>query len=248
MKTRPYILTIAGFDPTSGAGLTADIKTFEKLKCYGLAVCTANTVQNDVDFLQCDWNSLETIKSQIEVLFNRFEINIVKIGIVENWKVLNDILDFLHTLNPTIKIVLDPVLRSSSEFTFHESNAILLEEVLSKIYLLTPNAEEIKNLFPEKDRKETIKIISGKTNLLLKGGHNKEMLGVDELFTNDGKHFKFNPKDKNCTEKHGSGCVLSSAIATYILKDYSLMKACYKGKMYTEKVLSSNKSLLGYHY
>jgi len=57
MKNRPYILTIAGFDPSGGAGLTADIKTFESLKCYGLAVCTANTVQNDTAFSACYWNA-----------------------------------------------------------------------------------------------------------------------------------------------------------------------------------------------
>ena len=94
MKTRPNILTIAGFDPSNGAGLTADIKTFEALKCYGLAVCTANTVQNDIEFKDCHWISKSVIKKQIEVLFTQFKIDVVKIGIVENWKILSEIVDF----------------------------------------------------------------------------------------------------------------------------------------------------------
>ena len=71
MKKRPNVLTIAGFDPSSGAGLSADIKTFEALKCYGFAVCTANTIQNDTDFEECIWIDKEVMKSQISILFKK---------------------------------------------------------------------------------------------------------------------------------------------------------------------------------
>ena len=87
MKKHPKTLTIAGLDPSSGAGLTADIKTFEALKCYGLAVCTANTIQNDVEFDSCYWVDVSVIKNQIALLFKQFSINFVKIGIIENWHV-----------------------------------------------------------------------------------------------------------------------------------------------------------------
>ena len=89
MRKRPNILTIAGFDPSNGAGLTADVKTFETLKCYGLSVCTANTIQDDSEFKACHWMPVEVILDQIEVLFKRFQINYVKIGIVENWETLS---------------------------------------------------------------------------------------------------------------------------------------------------------------
>jgi hydroxymethylpyrimidine/phosphomethylpyrimidine kinase len=256
MKKRPYILTIAGFDPSNGAGLTADIKTIEALKGYGLSVCTANTIQNDVEFKTCYWTNIDVIKSQIEILFDRFTIAYVKIGIVQNWDVLNQIIDVLSEKNETIKIVLDPVLRSSSDFDFHasENNSSdqdniekQLDNVLDKIYLLTPNYNEIEELYTSKTTKETITHISGKTNLFLKGGHKKEAIGKDELFTTNGKRFVCNQKTKNVSEKHGSGCVLSAAITTYLALGFPLLKACYRAKRYTEKVLSSNSSLLGYH-
>lgn len=247
MKKRPNILSIAGFDPSSGAGLTADIKTIEALKCYGFSVSTANTVQNDVLFKSCHWTPVNIMKTQIELLFERFKIGYVKIGIVENWSVLNELVTFLLEKKPEIKIVLDPILKSSSNFNFHESNTDFFDEVLEKIYLLTPNYNEIQELYPDKNTKKTIQYISNKTNLFLKGGHRETCIGKDELFTNAGNHFVFNPKMEEISEKHGSGCVLSSAITCYLALGYPLLKACYKGKRYTEKVLSSNKSLLGYH-
>lgn len=258
MKMRPHILTIAGFDPSSGAGLTADIKTLEALKCYGFAVCTANTIQNNTDFEHCIWNDIEVIKSQISILFKKFKIDFVKIGIVRNWKVLNEIIDFLLKYNSKIKIVLDPVLRSSSSYDFHfESEKIdnedsnddkkYFEEVLQKIYLITPNYEEITRLYNDKTIEETINHISKVTNLFLKGGHRKEMIGKDELYTTKGSCFALKPKRNRITEKHGSGCVLSSAVTAYLALGFPLLKACFRGKRYTESVLSSNVTLLGYH-
>lgn len=247
MKNRPNILTIAGFDPTNGAGLTADVKTFEALKCYGLSVCTANTVQDDKAFFACHWVPTSIILNQIDVLFNRFEINFVKIGIVENWDILEIIINKLHSLNPEIKIILDPILKSSSNFDFHSNHSEKLDIILSKIYLLTPNYEEIQQLYPEKDISETIAHIQSKTNLFLKGGHHPEKLGQDALHLKNKKHFILNTRSKNCTEKHGSGCVLSSAITSYLALEFPILKACLKGKQYTEKFLSSNTCLLGFH-
>ncbi|SEK90484.1 hydroxymethylpyrimidine/phosphomethylpyrimidine kinase [Aquimarina amphilecti] len=249
MQTRPNVLTIAGFDPSSGAGLTADIKTFEALKCYGFAVCTANTIQSDTSFEECYWIDIGIIKNQIKILFKNFEIDYVKIGIIQNWKVLHDIIDFLLEKNSNVKIVLDPVLKSSSDFDFHKLSLgeNEFEEVLNKIYLLTPNYNEIKAFYPDKTIEETIKHISSKTNVFLKGGHREGMLGKDELFTKEGTSFRLNPKNKNITEKHGSGCVLSSSITAYLSQGFPLLKSCYRGKRYIEKVLSSNTSLLGYH-
>jgi len=254
MKKRPNVLTIAGFDPTSGAGLTADIKTLEALKCYGLGICTANTIQNDVAFQKCFWINIETIKNQISVLFDRFTIDYVKIGIVENWRILNAIVDFVLKHNFNAKIIVDPVLKSSSGFGFQNVSALAkqdnkadFESVLDKIYLLTPNYEEIQKLYEDKNIEETITHISGKTNVYLKGGHREETIGKDELFTKEGKHYALSPKMKNISEKHGSGCILSSAITAQLSLGFPLLKSCYRAKRYTEKVLSSNVSLLGYH-
>ncbi|MGB0897005.1 MAG: hydroxymethylpyrimidine/phosphomethylpyrimidine kinase [Flavobacteriaceae bacterium] len=247
MITRANILTIAGFDPSNGAGLTADVKTFETLKCYGLSVCTANTVQNDTDFEACYWTPSSVIIEQITVLFRRFQINYVKIGIVEDWEVLSTVIDKLLELNPEVKIILDPVLRASSNFEFHKSNTDALDKLLSKIYLITPNYKEVEQLYPELTIQDTIKYLSSKTNLFLKGGHHPEKIGKDELFTPNNQQYTLNAKLGNCSEKHGSGCVLSSAITSYLALGFPLLKACYRGKRYTEKFLSSNKNLLGFH-
>lgn len=247
MKKRPYIVTIAGFDPSNGAGLTSDVKTFETLKCYGLAVCTANTAQSDIEFHTCHWTPIEVIIEQISILFKRFDIEYAKIGIVENWQVLSKIIDTLLKLNPRIKIILDPVLRSSSNFTFHASDEAVFDQILDKIYVLTPNYDEIKQLYADKNIEQAIEYISSKTNLFLKGGHRIDKIGQDILFTFEGKQFNLNPKLSNCSEKHGSGCVLSSAITSYLALDFPLLKACYRGKHYAERFLSSNSTLLGYH-
>ena len=246
MKKRPYILSIAGFDPSGGAGLVADCKTFEALKCQGLSVCTANTIQTDTDFFECIWTSTEVIKKQIEVLFDRFDINVVKIGIVQNWETMSQIIDYLTTLNPKLKIVLDPVLRSSTNFDFQNGfDEKAFNSILEKIYVLTPNYNEIQALFPTKEINETIKMISAKTNLFLKGGHNEAEKGKDYLYTQEGILHPMNPKYTNVFPKHGSGCVLSSAIAANLALGFPLLKSCFRAKRFTEKYLGSSKELLG---
>jgi len=250
-KSRPNVLTISGFDPTNGAGLTADVKTLERLKCHALSICTANTVQTEVFFGLCEWTNTEMLHLQLETMLKKYDFEYVKIGIIENWKILNSFIDLLLAEKPNLKIVLDPVLRSSSDFEFHDTsnrfNSEVFDSVLNKIYLLTPNYEEIANLYPNKNVSETIKHISEKTNLFLKGGHNPDDIGKDKLYMNDGKEFTMNPKLKNLSEKHGSGCVLSSAITANLALGFPLLKACFRGKRYTEKFLGSNKTLLGYH-
>jgi len=250
-KQRPHVLTISGFDPSNGAGLTADVKTLERLKCYALSICSANTIQNESLFESCHWTNFELLRSQLEIIVKKYDFDYVKIGIIENWKVLNNTIDFLLGEKPSLKIVLDPILRSSSAYDFHDPqhgfDVDTFDSVIEKVFLLTPNYEEIKNLYPNKDVLETIGHISKKTNLFLKGGHNKEAIGKDSIYTKNGKMFTLNPRLNNIFEKHGSGCVLSSAITANLALGFPLLKACFRGKRYTEKFLGSNKTLLGYH-
>lgn len=246
-RVRPNILTIAGFDPSNGAGLTADIKTFEKLKCYGLAVQTANTIQTDTDFVGCFWVDENLIKNQLETVLAKFQVDFAKIGIIENKEVLLSCISLLRKQNPEVKIVLDPILHSSTNFEFHKEDENVFDEVLEHIFLITPNYQEIEKLSKNKSVEEMIVYISSKTNLFLKGGHRKDNIGQDLLFMKNGKKFTINPKVKNVYEKHGSGCVLSSAITSYLALGFPLLKSCYKGKRYVERFLSSNETLLGYH-
>ena len=245
MKKRPYILSIAGFDPSGGAGLVADCKTFEALKCQGLSVCTANTIQTDKDFLECIWTDVDIIKKQITTLCNRFKIDVVKIGIVENWETISQLINLLVTLNSEVKIVVDPVLNATANFKFQTNfNQQLFDTILEKVTVITPNYEEIQQLYPELTIEETIKHISTKTNVLLKGGHNEAEKGKDYLYTQLGKTHPLNPKYITYP-KHGSGCVLSSAIAAHLALEFPLLKSTLRAKRFTEKYLGSNKELLG---
>jgi len=248
MNDNNYILSIAGLDPSSGAGLTSDIKTFEAHGLYGLSVCTAITVQNDNTFKSCKWVDLQLILDQITVLFERFTINVVKIGIVENWEVLYKITQFLKEKNSDIKIILDPVLSASSDYDFHkDNNSLAFEKALENCYLVTPNYLEIVALFPSKSVSETIDFISNKTNLYLKGGHRKDKKGHDELYYNKIVQVNIEPKADTIFQKHGSGCVLSSSIASNLALDLELEDAAKRAKYYTEQFLNSNESLLGVH-
>jgi len=248
LDKQQYILAIAGFDPSSGAGLTSDIKTFEAHGLYGLSVCTTVTIQNDIDFKASHWVKPALILEQIDTLFERFEIQVVKIGIIENWKTLVLVLTKLKTLNPTIKVVLDPVLKATAGYDFHSEDELnVLDSILDSIFVITPNFEEIKQLYPEKTIEDTIEYISSKTNLYLKGGHRTEQVGLDQLFYEKIVQLNIEPKGINISPKHGSGCVLSSALASNLMLGRSLAEAAVSSKRYTEYFLSSNTSLLGNH-
>ncbi len=248
MNTKTHILTIAGIDPSSGAGITSDIKTFEAHGLYGLSVCTAVTVQNDIDFKDCIWIEKETIVNQITTLFERFSISVVKIGIIQSWEILLDVLQVLKTLNPSIKIVLDPVLKASAGFDFHSKQDLkVFEKVLNYCDFLTPNYNEIKELFPDKTVEETIEFISDRTNVYLKGGHRKDKKGWDEVYYSKIVKMNIPPIATSVYEKHGSGCVLSSALASNLIGEISLEDACKNVKIYIEEFLNSNESLLGKH-
>ena len=243
---RPTILTISGLDPSNGAGLTADLQTINKLKGYAVSVCSANTVQTDEVFQACHWTDFAVMQAQIELLFARFSFDVVKIGIVENWEVLGKLVDVLLQLQPKLKIIVDPVLKASAGFAFHGSDTAALEAILGKLYLITPNTEELTLIAEGGNTEEVLARLVKNTNVLLTGGHSN-IKGQDVLYAKSGGRYTINPKIKACTEKHGSGCILSSAIAAYTASGYPLLKACLRGKRYTERMLSSNNSLLAFH-
>lgn len=248
MNKPKYILSIAGHDPSGGAGLTSDIKTFGAHGLYGLSVCTAVTIQNDINFKQCEWISIALILSQIETLFERFQIDVVKIGIVESWTHLARIVDKLHQLNSEIKIVLDPVGKASAGFDFHAKESFAyFDKILEQCFIITPNYDEIKALYPDKSIEDTIEYISNKTNIYLKGGHRLDEKGRDELFYNKIVQVNIPPIVATIKEKHGSGCVLSSSLASNIALGFSIEDAAFFAKQYIETFLNSTESLLGIH-
>ena len=247
-KNRPFALSIAGLDPSGGAGILADTKTFEQHQVNGFAIMTANTIQTESMFYEIQWTDLSFVIRSIETLFLSYEISTVKIGIVPSLHYLNRILSSIKLLSPETKIVWDPVLKSSTKFEFIKVNDdLILDEVLSKIDLITPNYDEIVMLFPDFVSDKPWLQGELQTSILLKGGHNEAALGTDYLFQKNNIT-EFLPTNINFQPKHGSGCVLSSAIAANLALGYDLKTACSEAKLYIEKYLSSSTSLIGHHY
>jgi hydroxymethylpyrimidine/phosphomethylpyrimidine kinase len=246
-ENRPIVLTIAGFDPSGGAGVLADIKTFEQHKVYGFAINTGNTIQTENTFHKIQWTPIDFVLESIKTLLDSYSIKAVKIGIVPSLDYLSQIVFCLKKHHPFIKIIWDPVLKSSTEFEFLDiKNQVLLNEILVGIDLITPNYNEMQKLFPYFNS-HSYTPPSGVGGLLLKGGHNPTEVGVDYLYTQNDIH-QYLPKKDNCFEKHGSGCVLSAAITANLALRQNLKTACENAKIYTENYLLSNSTKLGFHY
>lgn len=245
---RPYVLSIAGFDPSGGAGLLADCKTFEANGVYGLGVCTALTVQNDVQFERVRWVSLADIQDQARLLFARFSIEYVKVGLIESLAQLPALLAWLREQNPRVRIVWDPVLRASAGHGFHPNPAPALVQALGQsLTLLTPNRPEMLRLWPAETAEAAAVAVSAFCPVLLKGGHAAGAEATDLLFI-QGQPQAFSSPRLAHGEKHGSGCVLSAAVLAQLALGQALPAACGAGKVYTAGVLASNETLLGYHF
>lgn len=246
---RPIVLSIAGFDPSGGAGVLADAKTFEQCGCLGMAVLTGNTNQTESDFISVGWCDKETIANQLIPLLKSYQFSAVKIGIVENLDTLAAILGLVKASFPFVPIVWDPVLSASSGFRIHESwNEDVFHQVLKQVDLITPNAHEVRQITKVEDEIEAAFQLAQYTQVLLKGGHSSVRLGVDLLF--EGGIPREIPPGSDTKEyfpKHGSGCILSAAIASGLAVGKPMLESCQEAKAYTEKRLISNEHLLSYH-
>jgi hydroxymethylpyrimidine/phosphomethylpyrimidine kinase len=241
---RPYVLTIAGFDPSSGAGLTADIKAFEQSKVYGLAVCTGLTLQTEDKFHSVTWRELNDVKKEVDVLLRKYPVKAVKFGIVPSFNFLLELVSDIKEHQSSIQIVVDPVWRTSTGFELNRQN--VSASSFKDITLLTPNVPELEFLAGRTKASDFLNQLSSFTNILLKGGHATEKIGTDILYTAHSQT-EFEPSEKAVHSKHGSGCVLSAVVTAELAKGKILEDACREAKKYIEKFLKTNKSLLGYH-
>jgi len=246
---RPFVLTIAGFDPTGGAGVLADAKTFEQHRVSGFAINTGNTIQTENVFYEMQWTDLTFVLKSLDKLFENYSIKAVKIGIVPSLDYLKEIVFTIKRLSPKTKIVWDTVLKSTTEFNFiNIENQAILVEILEEINLITPNYNEILQFSSVEKKPDVIaQELSKHCSILLKGGHNPDEIGVDYLYL-ENKILKLTPNNTLVFEKHGSGCVLSSAIAANIALEQDLKTACNNAKIYIETYLQSNQTKLGHHH
>jgi hydroxymethylpyrimidine/phosphomethylpyrimidine kinase len=244
---RPYVMTIAGFDPSGGAGLLADCKTFEKCDVQGFGICSGITYQNDLQFVSVDWLTVEQIKKQIEILFKRFDSNWVKIGIIESFDMLENVIDFIKSFNIKTNIIWDPILVSSSGFAFHEKlDSEKIKDLASKIFLITPNLKEAKELMNESSPEKGAEKLSRFCKVYLKGGHGEGNFSQDILFES-GKQTVYSASREGCFPKHGSGCIFSAALTAQLANGKNIYPACEEAKKYVTNYLKSSNGLLGIH-
>jgi len=245
IKRRSKILTIAGFDPSGGAGILADIKTIEANKCAAFAVCTANTIQNENEFVAPNWIAEEEVFAQLDILLKEHQFEYVKIGLVPSLQFVKKVIQKLNTNNEQPKLVWDPILSASAGFKF-EHDLSELKEVLKGIYIITPNWNEVKQLSGNENTQEGASELAQFTNVYLKGGHNPDVKGKDYFYFEQNV-FPFIPKTKVLYEKHGSGCVFSAALTANLAIGFPTIKACLRSKNYMNKFLNSTPTLLGTH-
>lgn len=247
----PKVLSVAGFDPSSGAGVTADIKTAEQVGAYCFGVNTGDTIQNQYEFTDVYWNNIERIKRQISAVMSSNTIFYIKIGIVESFGVLNELCGHILSLQPKARICWDPILKSTSGFVLHGDNneAIrqnLLSPILDQIYLITPNYHEAKLLFGDDYTEKKLNDLVKKhnVNIIIKGGHHREDsdFSMDFLYGVNG--FNGSTVYRSKHSKHGTGCRYSSALVSYLAKGFSLNSAMTMAQLQVAIDIDKSNGLL----
>ena len=254
----PTVLTIAGSDTYGGAGIQVDAKTIHALGGYAFSVISAITAQNSLGVNDVYITPKNQFKAQLESILDDVKVDAIKIGMLgsyENVKIVIEIIKKYHLKN----IILDTVLVSSSGKVLLEKNAIELmkNEIFPLVDLITPNIPEI-NVFLEADYQGEIseieeiaqKFFSFKTKaLLIKGGHSVDTFNaIDYLSIKDSLLVSFSKQRVSTSHTHGTGCVLSSAIATHLALGYSLAKSVELSKNFlTTKLQNADDILFEYH-
>lgn len=240
---RPAVLSIAGLDPSAGAGLLADLKVFTACGAYGLGVASALTIQSPRGVSGLAPVSSDFLARQVELLLTDFEVAAVKVGMVLSRANVEAIARILSGGPP---MILDPVLASSGGVALLRPQALetLKRTLLIQAELITPNAGEAALLsgIPVKNRRgaeraaEKLKEMGAKA-VFLKGGH---LPGppADLLLTDVGAEWLEGGR-RIPGSFHGTGCALSSAIAAYIARGYNLKRAARQGQQYLRKCMAA---------
>ena len=233
MKPKTKILIIAGSDSSGGAGIQADIKTVTALGSYAMTAITAVTSQNTTGVKSIESISPIEISKQIEFTSKDIKPDAIKIGMLHSTKVINAVLKSLNKIKVK-KIILDPVMvaKGGVKLIDNHSIRILKSKLIKKATLITPNIPEAEILTKVKIsslddmiRAARILISLGSKNVLIKGGHLKSRI-MQDIFLNKNEISTFKNKKIHTKNTHGTGCTLSSAIATYYSCGKTLKKSC----------------------
>ena len=258
----PIILTIAGFDPSSGAGVTADIKTIAAHGCYGVACITALTVQST-----CGVNRVESvdpglISETLAELAADLEIAAVHIGMLGSAKVVKAVADFVSM--PAIQsekrlpnIVLDPILKASSGADLLDAagTGLLIERLIPLADVVTPNVDEAEALTGIKVRDlDDMKAAAaqlhsmGARAMVITGGHLEKATDLLSFTTSRGGELKveqevFKAERQRSNSTHGTGCAFATAIACHLAMDRGLAEAALLAKTYVTAAISNGHPL-----
>ncbi|WP_209403409.1 bifunctional hydroxymethylpyrimidine kinase/phosphomethylpyrimidine kinase [Pseudozobellia sp. WGM2] len=253
MKKYSYrsVLSIAGFDGSGGAGIQADIKTTSALGCYSTSVLTALPVQNTTGVQSIYPIPTKAISEQIESIFDDIFPDAVKIGMVHTSELVETIVSSLKKYKK-VPLVFDPVMVATSGHKLIEDATIdiIIEKLIPLADVITPNLDEasilaempIDNVEDMYKAGEMIQKL-GVHSLLLKGGHLKTDKLTSLYFSEDGKVHEFHFEKFETNNTHGSGCTLSSAIASFLARGESLLEAIESGQNYVHQAILNGKDV-----
>ncbi len=245
-------LTIAGSDPSGGAGLQADLKTFASLSVYGLSVATAITVQSTVGVVEAGALSADLVTAQIEAVVGDIEVHAVKTGMLGKAAIVEAVAAAVKELELPF-LVVDPVLASSRGDRLLDDDGVrmLCTELLPLAHVVTPNVPEAEALSgtrigSDEDLKEAARRIHGlgAASVLITGGHRLQAADrppevIDVLF--DGHHFlEFHTARVETPGAHGTGCTFSAAVAAYLAKGHQLGDAAERAQRYVAEAIRNS--------
>lgn len=258
----PVVLTIAGFDPSSGAGITADIKTIAAHGCYGVACITALTVQSTAGVKWVEPVDPALLIDTLQELAADIEISAVHIGMLASGKVAGAVADFLAggTNGATgdfrarfPNVVLDPILKSSSGADLLDASGtrIVMERLIPLADVVTPNIDEAAVLTGLRvSDLEEMKTAAAKLHqmgapaVVVTGGHLEKAMDLLSFTTNQGtaqEIFKAERQRSNCT--HGTGCAFATAMACHLALDRGLAEATLLAKTYVSAAIANGHPL-----
>jgi len=238
------VWTIAGSDSSGGAGIQADLKTFQNLGVHGCSVITAVTAQNNQAIQKIEFISGKSIESQIQSLNHDFFPKAIKIGMLGNLSILEKVLDYLRTYSGYV--VLDPIILSSSgnhlvdtDITNYISQ---IKKIFSLVDVITPNISEAENILGRNIKSHqdvenaASEILSlGAKSVLIKGGHFQQDHFSQDYWTNGLESFWLSNKRYPDRNYRGTGCTLSSAITACLALGYTIKDAIVIAKMYVNR-------------
>ena len=247
MKPRSKILIIAGSDSSGGAGIQADIKTVTTLGSYVMTAVTAITAQNTTGVSSVVPIHPKEIEKQIIFTCKDIKPDVIKIGMLHSSEVILSVIRALNKIK-TKKIILDPVMVAKGGFKLINEKAIktLREKLMRRAYLITPNIPEAEVLTKTKIKNlegmihaANILLELGVKNVLVKGGH-RNTKTMSDVFLSRKELKIFKNKKIKTKNTHGTGCTLSSAIATFFACGKTLNKSCELGIKYVNQSIRSN--------